>query len=524
MSLPEGLPEDHGLFTLGWDLLDWGTEWLVQPDGFDKGTPWVYTNDQARFLLWFYAIDENGRWVYNRAYRERAKGVGKTPMVAAIACTELLGPVVFDGWDANGNPVGRSHPNPLVQLAAVSEAQADQTMVLINSMFANGPAEDYYNLDLAISRIIVPDDRGHMKGKLEKVTASPRSREGARPTFVVLEETHNWVPAERGPEFAAVLRRNLGKLGGRSVEVTNAPLPGENSVAEETHREYDRLVAAGAEKGVLFDSESIHVEDVKDEEQAIPALKWIYRNSPWVDVQRIFSEICDSATRESAARKYYFNEIVIGESGWLKPTVVRGCRNDKLKPLKKSDRIALGFKGAVRNGAAAVVACRLTDQALFLLKMWEKPENASRDWEVDYYEVDQYIRKQLEKRDVRFVYADPHLWQDVIGKWAADYEDDVDIEEFWFTNKTKAAKAIEQFETAVLTQRVVWNDQPDLERHILNAHIIETPQGDLIRKETTDSKRYIAAAQAAVLSLEACAEAIERGGLKPDADRTFHAY
>src|SRR5690606_41746925 len=33
----------------------------------------------------------------------------------------------------------------------------------------------------------------------------------------------------------------------------------------------------------------------------------------------------------------------------------------------ENDIFALGFKGAVRNGAAALVACRLTDNALFLL-------------------------------------------------------------------------------------------------------------------------------------------------------------
>lgn len=529
-GLPAGLPEDHGFQTLGWDLLDWASTYLAQPDGINKGVNWQYTDDQARFILWFYALHPDtkfdfhagkfasGGWLFRRAYRERAKGVGKTPMVAAIASTELLGPVQFDGFDAYGNPVGRPHPNPLVQLAAVSESQADQTMVLINSMLANGAAASEYGLDIALSRIYVPSG-----GKLEKVTASPRSREGARPTFVVLEETHNWVPAERGPEFAEVLRRNLGKLDGRSIEVTNAPLPGENSVAEASHREFSRLAADGALGGVLFDSESIHVEDVKDPEQAIPALKWIYRNSPWVNVNRIFDEICDSNTRESSARKFYFNEIVIGESGWLKKADVERARKPELKPLKKSDKIALGFKGAMRNGAAAVVAVRLTDQSVWLLKMWEKPENADRAWEVPFYEVDQYVRKQLEKRDVYSVFADPHQYQDIIGKWAADYED-CGVEEFWLTSKAKYAKAIEGFESGVRSGRVVWNNQPELERHILSCHILETPQGDILRKETADSKRYIAAAQAAVLAHAACMQAIEDGALAPEVDRTMYAW
>lgn len=505
MSLPKGLPER----SLGWGCLDWATVMLTQPDGLEKGKVWEYTDDQARFILWYYAVDEYGKWLYRRAYRERAKGVGKTPMVAAIACTELLGPVVFDGFDASGNPVGRPHPNPLIQLAAVSESQADQTMVLINSMLANGPAEEMFKLDIALSRVYVP----HNGGKLEKVTASPRSREGARPSFVVMEETHNWVPAENGPEFAAVLRRNLAKVGGRSIEVTNAPLPGENSVAEATHDEWDRLVKEGMTEGVLFDSESIHVDDVKDREEAIPALKWIYRNSPWVDVERIFAEICDSNTRDSSARKYYFNEIVPSASGWLPPGKWKACEVPGLRPLKKTDKIALGFK-ATNKKASGLVACRLTDMALFVMDFHEKPETADGTWEVPTARIDQKVRKILEKYDAYHMLCEPTGWADIIGRWAADYEDELKIEELWWSSKAKAAKAIEQLESAILDKRMKHFEQPDLGRHISNSHIYETPQGDLLRQRTVNCTDYIVLAQAAVLALEAAVIAIEDGALK----------
>src|ERR1044071_926484 len=162
--IPQGLPKR----SLGYDILDWGQTFLAQPDGAFKGDGWTYTKEQARFILWFYAVDSQGKFIYRRALLARPKGWGKSPLLAAISCSELLGPVQFDGFDAGGNPVGRPSFSPLIQLAAVSEAQTDNTMSLVIEMLAEGNAVDYYPLDIGKSRILVPG------GKLEPVTAQAK--------------------------------------------------------------------------------------------------------------------------------------------------------------------------------------------------------------------------------------------------------------------------------------------------------------------------------------------------------------
>lgn len=181
--LPKGLPER----TLGWDILDWGTQMLAQPDEnirYAPGENWQYSNEQAMFLLWFYAVDELGRYVYRNAVLERPKGWGKSPLLAAICCTELLGPVVFDGWGADGRPIGRPARTPLVQIAAISDSQANNTMDLVRQMLAEGDAPYYFpQLEINLSKITYPGGK-----KLEKVTASPRGREGNRATFIVMDE------------------------------------------------------------------------------------------------------------------------------------------------------------------------------------------------------------------------------------------------------------------------------------------------------------------------------------------------
>jgi hypothetical protein len=72
---------------------------------------------------------------------------GKSPLLAAMACAEALGPVVPDGWDADGQPVGKPWSEvrtPLVHIAAVSEQQTRNTWTPLLEMLRDGPACDEY--------------------------------------------------------------------------------------------------------------------------------------------------------------------------------------------------------------------------------------------------------------------------------------------------------------------------------------------------------------------------------------------
>ena len=63
------LPE----LTLGWQILGWTADWLQHGDG----RPWRYTNEQARLTLWWYAIDDRGRFIYRDGVVQRLKGWGR---------------------------------------------------------------------------------------------------------------------------------------------------------------------------------------------------------------------------------------------------------------------------------------------------------------------------------------------------------------------------------------------------------------------------------------------------------------
>ncbi len=499
--------------TLGWEILAWGSEMLGQPDGKNKGDVWQYTNEQALFILRFYAVDEGGRFLYRRAVLERAKGWGKSPLLAAICCTELLGPTRFDGWDADGEPVGTQAWSPLIQIAAISDSQADNTMSLVGEMLAEGEAANVYrDLDIMLSKVSCSS------GKIEKVTASPRGRQGNRATFVVMDETHLWVPAEKGPELADALRNNLTKMDARSIETTNAHAPGEGSVAEDSYQAFLKMQAGQTlDKGLLFDTKEVFVENIYDYEQAYPGLVEAYgdsciENGGWINLNRVWADINDPSWPEHSARRFFFNEKTEGKSTWLNEREWKACHDPEIHLDIENDDFAIGFKGAVRNGAAAIVACRLSDNALFLLGLWEKPENAPPGWEVPYTDIDARLRHLLSLSGCTKLIADPENWQEIVGRIYADFPDHV--EELWLTkNKAKASKAVEQFETAAQSRRLKWSDE-NLMKHVLACHTMELPDGShLIRKESANSRRYISGAQAAVLALEAAVLSVEEGAL-----------
>lgn len=113
------LPE----YSVGWDVIEWMNEYLLMPGGPRAGENFEPTLEQVRFLLWWYAVDENGKFIYRNGTLRRMKGWGKDPLCAAMALAELCGPVAFSHMDEEGIPVGKRRHGAWIQIAAVSQDQ-----------------------------------------------------------------------------------------------------------------------------------------------------------------------------------------------------------------------------------------------------------------------------------------------------------------------------------------------------------------------------------------------------------------
>lgn len=521
LSLPPGLPDK----TLGWEVLAWCSTFIRQPDGPEAGAPWVFTPEQVRFVLWWYAVDQRGRWLYSRGVLRRAKGWGKSPVVGAIALAELCGPVRFDGWDAAGEPVGTPASAAWVQLAGVSEKQTTNTMSMVLAMVAESDILDEYGLDVGLTRIFTAAG-----GRLEPITASASTAEGARPTFVVQDETHHWTESNNGTDLDRVNRRNLGKSrdgSARMLETTNAHATGMLSVAERSYDAWRAMVDGRARtSGLLYDAREAPPDiDLADEEQLLAGLAATYGDSTWVDLERIRDEVWDPSTPPEDSRRFYLNQITSTIDAWLTQPEWAG-RVDVEKVVADREPITLGFDGSRRRArgvtdATALVGCRVSDGHLFEIGVWEQPDGpAGDDWQVPSTEVDAAVRSTFDRYQVVGFFADPAKWESYIAGWEAAFAGRLKVKstaqhpiEWWMTGGRSSliVRALEQFHSAVIDGELTHDGSFVLTRHILNARRRPSRSGLQIGKEHPDSARKIDAAIAAVLAWQARLAALAAG-------------
>lgn len=317
--------------TLGGVVVEWIESMLATPDG-GEGLVRL-TLEQIEFALKLYEIDPiSGSRRFRRAVLSRAKGWGRSPFLAMLACAEAFAEVVPDGWDAKGRPAGRpwsSFRTPWVQVLAVSEDQTRNSWMPLLEMMREGPAAELRGVDCLETFVVLP------RGRIEYVTASAVSREGNRPVFAVLDQTESWTAPNGGKRLAAAVRRNLGKVGGASVESPNAYRPGFGSVAEASADYHKQIVEGKAiDDGLLWDHREAPAEtDMTDDVSLTAGLRYGYGDSSdhpggcvlhnppcppaWVPLERVKREIRDLDTDTSDSRQFYLNQASSAEDSWL---------------------------------------------------------------------------------------------------------------------------------------------------------------------------------------------------------------
>ena len=484
--------------TLGWGVLKWAYQHLPSPS--DERQPFVLTDEQAQHVLDWYAFDPATHdFIYRRDIIERAKGWGKSPLAALLALAELSGPVVYDTWNSGTDPQGKPWPNPWVQIAAVSEDQTDNTYGAIYELLTanDGRAAKELGIDDGRTRLYL---KGR-PGRLEPVTASAGSREGQRLTFAILDETHLWTPRNGGVKLANTIRRNVGKMGGRSVETTNAPVLGEKSVAERSGNE------AGRFTGILHYAIRPKDEPQPDwtDEQLLSALNDAYGDAHWIDRNRILREVRDPSTSWDDALRFYFNIRSAGSGHAVDPR--RWDELAKPRDVPADEPIGLGFDGSISRDATVLRGCT-ADGYSFLIRAWVPPKGVL-DWTIPRQEVHDTVAESFARYRVGRMFCDPPRWYSEIEQWREQYGDDV-VVAFDTNQARRFAPAVDRWLTAIREGTHTHDGDPLTADHLRGTMLRKVRDGDTEDDGRTkyvlvkgEDRRRIDASVADVLAFEA---------------------
>lgn len=435
--------------TLGWSVLGWTGVWLQ----LRRGVPWRFTLEQARFILHWYSLDEDGEFVYRDGVFQRLKGHGKDPVGATLLSVEAFGPCRFLEWDENGDPVATDCPDAWVQTAAVSLEQTKNTMRLFPRLFTDEAKEEF---DLQIGKEQVYGFGGERL--IQAVTSSPATLEGARATFVLPNETQHWNSSNSGHEMAAVIERNATKSGdgaARTLRITNAYEPSEDSVAQRDREAWEETQAdLAVDTGLLYDSleagadaplglesiaQALGLEpgDVPTKEQVAEVLAEVVRSvrgdSTWLRPSRIVKSILDRRNPPSRSRRFWYNQIDATEDAWIDPKDFDLCDpGETVDPILPGDEIVAFFDGSKSDDATGLMGCRVSDGHVATLGMWQKPPGRRGEgWTAPREAIDASVRKMFATYRVVAFWADPshtrddetqeRYWDGLIDEWHREW-------------------------------------------------------------------------------------------------------
>lgn len=488
-------PEYKGEFpTLGWDLLQWTADNLPSPRDEDKQL--ALTDEQANFFLHWYRINpETERFIHTTACLVCGKGWGKSPFAAILNIVEFCADVVFDGWDSNGNPVGRpwgtgNLPYPWQQIAAVAEDQTENTYDPLFALLTarKGAIADNLDLDVNMTRVSF---KGHRPGKIEPVTSRSGTRQGQPLTSATLDEMHLMFKHNGGKALRNVIRNNLTKMNGRLLGTANAYDTSQDSVCKDMEIRH----LAGDET-LLYHSPRYHIKpkDNWPDERLIKALNAAYPDSWWVDKVRILADAKVNEDGWEDSTRMFFN--------WPDSTKGRAVKAeewDKLAAphihIPKPAHIGLGFDGSENKDSTILRAyARLEDSPQvhgFTLGEWTRPPDAPFTWMVPRKEVIDIIDATFKLHDVGMYFYDPHKWQDEHEYLTMRYGKDPATNKprvvaLWTNEKTKFAKMVKRWLTAINEGLFTHDDNK-----VIRAHVLAADKARISRDKNEDEARTL---------------------------------
>lgn len=510
VTLPTGQIDEGGpgwiggYRTLGWESIRWGAKFLKQPNGPNAGQWFKWVDSQIRFFLWWYAIDENGDWLFHRGARRLSKGVGKSPSMAIFGLCELCAPVRVKDFDDSGKVfggvVGKPVAMPLVQIAATAESQTHNTMRMVRAFAPKGSrVVEEHGLDPGKTQYYKQPE-----GKLEVITSSATAAEGAEATAAIADEVHLWAPNNGGIELHNTIVDNLAKSGSRLLESNNAWFHDRQCVAQST---YDAWLdqEEGRTRGhtrILYDARIAPPDtDWTDEASLMRMLDFVYDDAWWAPKQFYVGRIWDTSSSFADNKRKYGNIPSDAAGSWISTDELRLISNPS-RVVADGEEIVMFFDGSKSSDATALVGCCLEDGHVFLIGLWEP----KKDQEVPVQEVDATVLSTMDKYIVRGFFADVREFESFVQvSWPQAFAEKGDIQvhavptgrspaliawdmrthDFEFTKATELCRA------EIREQGFTFDGSDGIRRHAQNSREHQNRYGTTVRKESPNSPNKI---------------------------------
>ena len=500
--------------SLGWEALAFAGQWLTH-----RGKPWKYTMEQARFVLWFHALNDDGTHVSHSAVLQRLKGWGKDPFAAVESTNTLVGPLEFDHWGSDGQPVGRQVTDAWVQIAAVSLDQTKNTMKIFPGLI---PAETrrHFGIQIGKQNVWARGDAA----QIEAVTASPLAIEGGRPKLIIRAETQNWNSSNGGHDMAGAMEGNAAKsekgAPARILDICNAYRPGEDSVGQRQREAWDDTQgddARSLDYGVLYDSLEAPPDAPLTVDAAPEVVEAVRGDSVWLDARgRILKSILNPLNSPSESRRKWYNQITAAEDSWTEPNEWDPLRADDVV-VEPGEEIAMFLDCSKSDDATGLVGVRMSDGHVFTLGMWQKPPGKRGEgWLAPREEVDAVVTHAFDTYRVVAFFGDPshtlddetmdRYWDPLFDDWHQRYKSRLRLWAsgtkggkghavmFDMTDRSNS-KAIAESVAYTLTEIQAGGFTHDgdarLRRHVLNARRYPVAGYVSIAKDRKDSKNKI---------------------------------
>jgi hypothetical protein len=519
--------------TLGPAVCQLIEERAVFGPGSLKGQPAKLDPEKRAVLYKLYEVYPRGHELAGRRRFRRGriswrKGTAKTELLGWVAYAELHpeAEVRFDGWDANGNPVGRPVRDPYIPLLAYTHEQVEELAYnVLYTICTEGPDADLF--DSGLARIIRLSEHGRADGKAVPLAQSPNARDGARTTFQGYDETHRLL-LPRHIEAYETMEANLPKRpldDPWSLGITTAGEPGARSVAEMDKDEAEAIAAGKVEEPELFyfhrqasdghDLSTLAGRVAAVTEASGPA-------AAWSDVRGIAKQWDRPGVNRQYLERVWLNRWTQGEAQAFDAR----RWSDSAKggyTIPRGAAVSVGFDGSRWKDTTAIIVTEIESGFQHRFGLWIPQE--CPDGEVPVDEVNSAIDSVFERWRVIRLYGDPAQgWDTHLASWSGKHGPKVVIEFYTDSrNIRRTAMMCRTYATAIRSGEVTNDGDMAFAAHIGAAQKRDTRLIDddgqflwVMSKDRSDSPRKIDCAMAGGLSWQARIDTLSAGGWQPE--------